>query len=245
MGQFPFFSNYLAKMWRRMSGGRRGEKGEVKGEGLDHGPWSMVHGQTPTSDISHPTSDIRRVAIFASGAGSNAARIIEHLKNHPSIQVALIVCNKPGAGVIQIAASHQIPVLMIEKEKFFRGNAYVDEIKHRSGIDFIVLAGFLWKVPVALIHAYPNKIINIHPALLPKYGGKGMYGIHVHQAVIDAGEKQSGITIHYVNEHFDEGEHIFQAKCEITAEDTPETLAQKIHQLEHKHFPRIVEQVLQ
>lgn len=240
IGQFPFFRNYLEKMWKRISGGRRSES-------IVHSPWTMDHGQeqNSTSDIIHHTSYIRRIAIFASGAGSNAAKIIEHLKNHPAIQVALIVCNKPGAGVIQIAATHQIPVLMIEKEKFFRGNAYVDEIKHRSGIDFIVLAGFLWKVPVALIHAYPNRIINIHPALLPKYGGKGMYGMHVHQAVIEAGEKESGITIHYVNEHFDEGEHIFQAKCEITTEDTPETLAQKIHQLEHAHFPRIVEQVFQ
>ena len=166
------------------------------------------------------------------------------MKDHAAIQVALIVCNKPGAGVVQIAATHQIPVLMIEKEKFFRGNAYVDEIKHRSGIDFIVLAGFLWKVPIALIHAYPNRIINIHPALLPKYGGKGMYGMHVHEAVVEAGEKESGITIHYVNEHFDEGEAIFQAHCEVTPDDTPETLAQKIHQLEHEHFPKIVESVV-
>ncbi|BFG70739.1 hypothetical protein KACHI17_16200 [Sediminibacterium sp. KACHI17] len=236
MGQFPFFKKYLAKMWKRISGGGKSEKGEVKGETEVHGPWTMDHGQNPNQ-----TSDIKRIAIFASGAGSNAAKIIEHLKDHPNIQVALIVCNKPGAGVIQIAASHQIPVLMIEKEKFFRGNAYVDEIQHKEGIDFIVLAGFLWKVPTALIHAYPNKIINIHPALLPKYGGKGMYGMYVHQAVIEAGEKESGITIHYVNEHFDEGETIFQAKCEVTQEDTPETLAQKIHQLEHNHFPRIVE----
>jgi formyltetrahydrofolate-dependent phosphoribosylglycinamide formyltransferase len=240
MGQFPFFKNYLAKMWKRISGRRGSEKGEVKGETEVHRPWTMDHGQNP-----NPTSDIKRIAIFASGAGSNAAKIIEHLKDHPNIQVALIVCNKPGAGVIQIASSHQIPVLMIEKEKFFRGNAYVDEIKHREHIDFIVLAGFLWKVPTALIHAYPNKIINIHPALLPKYGGKGMYGMYVHQAVIEAGEKESGITIHYVNEHFDEGESIFQAKCIVTPEDTPETLAQKIHQLEHEHFPKIVEQLLQ
>ena len=246
MGQFPFFKNYLAKMWKRISGGRGSEKRKVKGEREVHRPWTMDHGQNPnpTSDIRHLTSDIKRIAIFASGAGSNAAKIIEHLKDHAAIQVALIVCNKPDAGVIQIAATHQIPVLMIEKEKFFRGNAYVDEIKHRSGIDFIVLAGFLWKVPIALIQTYPNRIINIHPALLPKYGGKGMYGMHVHEAVIEAGEKESGITIHYVNEHFDEGEAIFQARCEVTTDDTPETLAQKIHQLEHEHFPRIVESVV-
>ncbi|MDZ4070666.1 MAG: phosphoribosylglycinamide formyltransferase [Sediminibacterium sp.] len=239
MGQFPFFKNYLAKMWRRISGGGGSEKGKVKGE-------RDVHGQNPnpTSDIRHLTSDIKRIAIFASGAGSNAAKIIAHLKDHPAIQVALIVCNKPGAGVIQIAATHNIPVLMIEKEKFFRGDAYVDEIKHQSKIDFIVLAGFLWKVPIALIQAYLNRIINIHPALLPKYGGKGMYGMHVHEAIIKAGEKESGITIHYVNEHFDEGEAIFQVHCEVTPDDTPETLAQKIHQLEHEHFPKIVEKVV-
>lgn len=237
MGQFPFFRNYLKKMWCRITG--KTEKTEV----AVYEPWTMNHGLTPNpmSDISHPKI---RVAIFASGAGSNADKIIGHLKNHSSIQVSLVVCNKPGAGVVQIAADNNIPVLMIEKEKFFRGNAYVDEIKHRSGIHFIVLAGFLWKIPLALIEAYPNSIINIHPALLPKYGGKGMYGMHVHEAVIAAGEKESGITIHYVNERFDEGEHIFQARCEITAEDTPATLAQKIHELEHAHFPSIVEKLV-
>ena len=132
---------------------------------------------------------------------------------------------------------------MIEKEPFFRGNAYVNELK-QYGISFIVLAGFLWKVPVALIQAYPNRIINIHPALLPKYGGKGMYGMRVHEAVIAAGEKESGITIHYVNERFDEGAPIFQARCTVDPTDTPESLAQKIHALEHAHFPVQVEQLL-
>jgi len=260
MGQFPFFRNYLIKMWRRITGRNvkgewsmvngESEKSKGKGEEVVHGPWSMVLRQesfghelpsNPRSEIRHPNI---RIALFASGAGSNAAKIITHLKNHSTIQVSLVVCNKPGAGVIQIATDNNVPVLMIEKEKFFRGNAYVDEIKQRSGIDFIVLAGFLWKIPPALIEAYPNRIINIHPALLPKYGGKGMYGMHVHEAVIAAGEKESGITIHYVNEKFDEGEHIFQARCEITTTDTPETLAQKIHELEHRYFPQVVEQVV-
>lgn len=246
MGQFPFFRNYLAKMWRRVNGQSsmvNNERENGKNEKTVHGPWTMDHGLplNPTSAIRHPQI---KIALFASGAGTNAEKIITHLKNHSSIQVALVVCNKPNAGVIQVAASHNVPVLMIEKERFFRGNAYVDEIKHRSGIDFIVLAGFLWKVPVALIEAYPNRIINIHPALLPKYGGKGMYGMHVHQAVIAAGEKESGITIHYVNEKFDEGEPIFQARCTVTGEDTPETLAQKIHKLEHHHFPTIVEKTV-
>jgi phosphoribosylglycinamide formyltransferase-1 len=184
-----------------------------------------------------------RIAIFASGAGTNAEKIIEHFTGHPRVKVALVVCNKPDAGVVNIAAHHQVPVLLIEKEPFFRGDAYVAALK-QQGIGFIVLAGFLWKVPAALIQAYPNRIINIHPALLPKYGGKGMYGRHVHEAVIAAGEKESGITIHYVNEHFDEGAPIFQATCVVEPGDTPESLAQKVHVLEHRHFPRVVEEVV-
>lgn len=184
-----------------------------------------------------------RIAIFASGAGTNAEKIIEHFTGHPRVKVALVVCNKPDAGVVNIAAHHQVPVLLIEKELFFRGDAYVAALKQRE-IGFIVLAGFLWKVPAALIQAYPNRIINIHPALLPKYGGKGMYGRHVHEAVIAAGEKESGITIHYVNEHFDEGAPIFQATCIVEPGDTPESLAQKVHVLEHRHFPRVVEEVV-
>lgn len=242
MGQFPFFRNYLVKIWRRVKGqssmvNEQYESGNVPGDTIN-APEIQPNPASATRD--HKI----RIALFASGAGSNAAKIIAHLKDHPKIEVALIVCNKPGAGVIQIAANNHLPVLMIEKERFFRGNAYVDEIKHRSGIDFIVLAGFLWKIPPALIAAYPNHMINIHPALLPKYGGKGMYGMHVHEAVIAAGEKESGITIHYVNEHFDEGAPIFQARCEITPEDTPETLAQKIHALEYLHFPGVVEEVV-
>lgn len=186
---------------------------------------------------------ITRIAIFASGAGSNARKIIEHLENHSSIQVALIVCNKPGAGVLGIAGEHNIEVLMIERERFLKGDAYIAELRQRE-IGFIVLAGFLWKVPEKLVTAYPDRIINIHPALLPKYGGKGMYGMKVHEAVIGAGEKESGITIHYVNEHFDEGKPIFQASCVIDENDTPETLALKIHELEHRHFPAIVEKVV-
>lgn len=248
MGQFPFFRNYLAKMWRRVNGGSNQQQatGSKEQEGAnsaeDNNPATLQRGlQTEGLSDSHRSV---RIAIFASGAGSNAAKIIAHLQNHAIIQVGLVVCNKPDAGVIRVAADNGVPVLMIEKEKFFRGNAYVDEIKHRSHIDFIVLAGFLWKVPAVLIEAYPNRIINIHPALLPKYGGKGMYGMHVHEAVIAAGENESGITIHYVNERFDEGEHIFQARCRVTADDSPITLAQKIHELEHAHFPSVVEKTI-
>ncbi|MFC4231924.1 phosphoribosylglycinamide formyltransferase [Parasediminibacterium paludis] len=185
----------------------------------------------------------KQIAIFASGAGSNAAKIIEHLQHNQYIKVKLVVCNKPEAGVLAIAELNNIETLLIEKEPFFRGDAYVNILKAKQ-IDFIVLAGFLWKVPAALIKAYPDKIINIHPALLPKYGGKGMYGHFVHEAVVANGETESGITIHYVNENFDEGKHIFQASCAVTKADTPDTVAAKIHQLEHLHFPRIVEEVV-
>ncbi|MET0635454.1 MAG: phosphoribosylglycinamide formyltransferase [Chitinophagaceae bacterium] len=185
----------------------------------------------------------RKLAIFASGAGSNARKIIEYFRHNPAVEISLIVCNKPGAGVLAIAHQEKIPVLLIEKEQFFRGNAYVDELK-TAGIDFIVLAGFLWKIPAALVQAWPRRIVNIHPALLPAYGGKGMYGHFVHEAVISAGEKQSGITIHYVDEHYDNGAIIFQATTPITSFDTPETLAKKIHELEHAHFPRVIENVL-
>jgi formyltetrahydrofolate-dependent phosphoribosylglycinamide formyltransferase len=217
LGQWAFFWKYEKKLL--------GKLGILKKEGL----------QNQESGT--------RIAIFASGAGSNAARIIGYLEGHTTIKVALVVCNKPEAGVLHIAATHQVPVLLIEKERFFRGDTYLPELK-KHGIDFIVLAGFLWKVPAELVAAYPDHIINIHPALLPKYGGKGMYGMKVHEAVIAAGEKESGITIHYVNEHFDEGEHIFQARTIIEAGDTPESLAQKIHELEHVHFPETIKKLL-
>ena len=187
---------------------------------------------------------MNHIAIFASGAGSNAQKIIDYFRFHPQIKVSLIVCNKPGAGVLSIAQKENIPALLIEKEQFFRGNAYVDELK-QLGIDFIVLAGFLWKVPTAIIQAFPQHIINIHPALLPNYGGKGMYGRFVHEAVIEAKEKESGISIHYVDELYDHGQLIFQARCTIDPTDTPDTLAQKIHALEHTHYPLIVEKVIQ
>ena len=192
-----------------------------------------------------------RIAVFASGTGSNAQKIIDYFTRNPSlsgpevqgnknIRVTLIVCNKPGAGVLGIAAKANIETLLIEKEKFFRGNAYTDELKEKQ-INFIALAGFLWKIPPRLVKAYPRMIVNIHPALLPAYSGKGMYGVHVHEAVLHAKDASSGITIHYVDEHYDNGDIIFQAKCEITPTDTPQSLAEKIHRLEHEYYPRIIE----
>jgi phosphoribosylglycinamide formyltransferase-1 len=188
-------------------------------------------------------SPLVHLAIFASGAGSNAQNIIDHFRVHPFIKISLVVCNKPGAGVLAIAEKEKIPSLLIEKERFFRGDAYLKELREEK-IDFIVLAGFLWKVPLTLLRNYPGKIINIHPALLPKYGGKGMYGQHVHEAVVVAKEKETGITIHYVDELYDHGMTIFQAKCMVEENDSPELVAQKIHLLEHAHYPRIIEQVI-
>jgi len=184
------------------------------------------------------------ISIFASGAGSNAKQIINQFKLSDTIKIALIVCNKPGAGVLAIAHEAGIPVLLIEKERFVAGDNYLPELTQHK-IDFLVLAGFLWKMPVAILQAYPKKIINIHPALLPKYGGKGMYGGKVHEAVIAAGEHESGISIHYVDEVYDHGEIIFQATCTVAASDTPASLAQKIHILEHTNYPRVIAEILQ
>jgi phosphoribosylglycinamide formyltransferase-1 len=188
------------------------------------------------------TEDPIRVAIFASGQGSNAREIIRyfheegHAAGKRSVQIALIVCNKPGAGVLDIAEKAGIPVLLIEKEKFFRGSHYLEEFKNRE-IGFIILAGFLWKIPDGLIRAFPERILNIHPALLPDYGGKGMYGKTVHEAVVAAGESQSGISIHVVDEQYDHGRIFFQARVLLEPGETAETLASKIHQLEYRHFP--------
>lgn len=186
---------------------------------------------------------MQTLAIFASGAGSNARKIIEHFKSHPSVQIGLVVSNKPSAGVIAIAREHDIPVLIIEKERFFRGDAYLEELKNYH-IDFIILAGFLWKIPQALVDTYRNRMVNIHPALLPAYGGKGMYGNFVHEAVIAAKEKESGISIHFVDEHFDHGDLVFQARCPVMENDTPQSLAERIHQLEHAHYPSVIEKLV-
>jgi phosphoribosylglycinamide formyltransferase-1 len=192
------------------------------------------------------TKSTINIAVFASGAGSNALKIIEHFSSghlQPIAKVALIVCNKPTAGVLQIAADYQIPTLIIEKEQFFRGDSYLRDLQQNQ-VDLIVLAGFLWKIPAPLVGAYRERILNIHPALLPKYGGKGMYGNNVHAAVIAAGETESGITIHLVDEHYDNGDILLQATCSVNANDTPVSLATKIHRLEHEHLPKVVEEVV-
>lgn len=234
-GQFRFFVQYLKKIGKRM-GLTGGGKPEVR---------SRKSGETAApSNFKLQTSDLCRIAIFASGAGSNAQKIIEHFRYSKKARVTLIVCNKPGAAVLSIAAAEHIPVLLLEREQFSSGNGYAGELQE-NGIDLIVLAGFLWKIPAALIKAFPNRIINIHPALLPGYGGKGMYGLHVHQAVIDNKEKESGISIHYVDEIYDHGKIIFQAKCPLLEHETAESLAQRIHKLEHEHYPRIIERLIE
>jgi len=203
----------------------------------------VLHISKKTDKINTVENKKIRIAIFASGAGSNAKKIIERFSKHQTIQVALVVCNKPSAGVLDIATTNNIPSMLIEREKFFRGDAYIPELA-KYDIQFIVLAGFLWKIPSALIKTFPDKIINIHPALLPKYGGKGMFGAFVHEAVIAAKEKESGITIHVVDELYDHGDHIFQATCPVYPGDTPEELAHRIHELEHQHFPQVIEEVI-
>jgi len=186
---------------------------------------------------------LKNIAIFASGTGSNATKIVERFKEHKDIKVALIVSNKSTAKVLQMAADNNIPTLLLKRHSFYETEDLLEELQ-KYAIDFIALAGFLWLIPPYLVKAYEKKIVNIHPALLPKYGGKGMYGQYVHQAVHINQEKESGITIHYVNEAYDEGNSIFQAACPLSPADTPETIQQKVLRLEHRYFPRIIEALL-
>ncbi|MCC6726531.1 MAG: phosphoribosylglycinamide formyltransferase [Saprospiraceae bacterium] len=184
------------------------------------------------------------LAIFASGTGSNAKKIIEYFKHNPNINVCLIVSNKADAPVLDMARTNGIPTLVIDRPYFYHSEDILNFFNQFS-INFVVLAGFLWLVPSYLVRAFEGRIVNIHPALLPKYGGKGMYGMRVHEAVKAAGETETGITIHYVNERYDEGDAIFQAKCEVKPTDTPDEIAQKIHALEHRHFPAVIEELLE
>jgi formyltetrahydrofolate-dependent phosphoribosylglycinamide formyltransferase len=242
-GQSAFFTRYLKKIGKRFFGSRKlttnkseSAHGTVQSSNTEKIPASA---SANSGQNSNPVS----VAIFASGTGSNAQKIIDYFRNSQTIRISLIVCNKPGAGVLNIAKNENIPSILIEKERFFYGDAYIDELNQHN-ISFIVLAGFLWKIPANLIMAFKGKIINIHPALLPLYGGKGMYGNKVHEAVITAREKESGISIHYVDEIYDHGDTIFQATCPVLENDTADTLAQRIHQLEHKYYPKVIAELL-
>lgn len=185
----------------------------------------------------------KRIAIFASGSGSNAQKIMEHFKKSTEVEIALVLTNNPDAYVLQRADNFEIPSHIFDKKEFYHSDSIIDMLKNLD-IDLIILAGFLWLIPKKLIAEYPGRIINIHPALLPKFGGKGMYGDHVHNAVIAAGEKEGGITIHYVNENYDEGEYIYQAKYRIDKDDNLEMVKFKGQQLEHQHYPRIVESII-
>ena len=185
----------------------------------------------------------KRIAIFASGSGSNAQKIMEHFKRSTDAEVALVLTNNPESYVLQRADSFEIPSHVFDRHEFYQTDDVLDLLKNLD-VDLIVLAGFLWLIPQNLIKEYAGRMINIHPALLPKYGGKGMYGDHVHKAVLAAEESEGGITIHYVNEHYDEGEFIYQAKYRIEKDDNLEMVKFKGQQLEHLHYPRIVEMLI-
>lgn len=183
-----------------------------------------------------------RLAVFASGNGSNAENIAKYFREKPNISVCLILTNNPNAGVLTRANQLNIETQVFNRTDLNEGR--VLKILEQHEITFVVLAGFLLKIPEHLVKAYNNKIVNIHPALLPKYGGKGMYGDKVHEAVVQSGDAESGITIHWVNENYDEGNIIFQATCAVSESDDANSLANKIHQLEYEHFPRVIEKLL-
>lgn len=184
---------------------------------------------------------MKQLAIFASGQGTNAKNIIDYFKGHPDLAIGLIVSSQAKAGVLEVAARAGIPSMILDKKEYYGSGDELQRTLHAYNIKGIVLAGFLWLIPSYLLERYENEMINIHPALLPKYGGKGMYGMHVHQAVWSNRDQVTGITIHEVNAHYDEGRIIFQARCPVAPEDTPDDIAQKVHQLEYKHYPPVIE----
>jgi phosphoribosylglycinamide formyltransferase-1 len=186
---------------------------------------------------------MHRLAIFASGSGTNAENIIRYFQNKPQIKVSCICTNRADAYVAERVRPYNIPVLVFSRQDFYETEKILDYLKENQ-IDWIILAGFLWLIPANLIDRYASRIINIHPALLPKYGGKGMYGASVHKAAIDNQDKQSGITIHFVNNEYDKGNIIFQVTCDIEPDDTPDTLAARVHALEYAHFPRVIEEIV-
>ena len=186
---------------------------------------------------------MKRIAIFASGSGTNAENIIKYFQANKSAEVVLVLSNNPEAFVLKRASELNVKTIIFDKNQL-NDSAWALENLSNLELDLVVLAGFLWKFPAHLLQQFKNKVLNIHPALLPKYGGKGMYGSHVHKAVVANQESESGITIHYVNEHYDEGAVIFQAKCFVLETDTFNELAAKIHKLESKHFPVVIHNIL-
>jgi phosphoribosylglycinamide formyltransferase 1 len=187
---------------------------------------------------------MKSIAIFASGSGTNAERIIKHFEKSNHSRVVIVLTNNPVAGVIQRAKSCNVDVEIFNRNDFYKSD-YVLNLLTKYSPDLIVLAGFLWLVPEMLIHNYTGKIINIHPALLPDFGGKGMYGMNVHKAVIESKQNQSGITIHFVNKVYDDGQIIFQKSFDLAKDETPESLAEKIHLLEYKYFPTVIDKLLE
>jgi phosphoribosylglycinamide formyltransferase-1 len=186
---------------------------------------------------------MKNIAIFASGSGSNAENIANYFANSDYAQVSVIVANNPNAYVLERAKKLGIESITVTKSQFMEADTLIAELKERN-IDFIVLAGFLLLVPQKYIDAYPGRIVNIHPALLPKHGGKGMYGSHVHESVVAAGDTESGITIHLIDGNYDKGTTFFQATCPVLPTDTPDDVAQKVHALEYEHFPHVIEEIL-
>jgi len=184
-----------------------------------------------------------KIALFASGSGTNVENIANHFKDNKQIEISLVLSNRKDAYVLERAKKLNIPSLVFNREQFNNTNEIVTRLSYEN-VDLIVLAGFLWLIPQNLIEAFPNKIINIHPALLPKYGGKGMYGSKVHEAVVANRDSKSGITIHFVNEKYDEGNIIFQSICEVLSTDSPNDVANKVHALEYEHFPQVIENVI-
>lgn len=203
----------------------------------------MFENDRPCGHKVLPKDVKKRIAIFASGSGSNAQKIMEHFKYHDEAEVALVLSNNAEAFVLQRADNFEVPTHVFDRLEFYESDEVV-RLLDKLKIDLVVLAGFLWLVPDNLLKAYPNKIINIHPALLPKYGGKGMYGDRVHRAVLENKDEESGISIHFVNENFDEGELIYQGRFKIEPEDTLEVIKFKGQQLEHLHYPRVIENLL-
>jgi len=185
----------------------------------------------------------QKIAILASGSGTNAENLVRYFQHHPQVRTELILTNNPHAGVLERAGRLQIPAVVFNRKDFCESGHILD-ILSVQGIDFIILAGFLWLIPLNLLEHFHGRILNIHPALLPRYGGKGMYGRHVHEAVLRNREKESGITIHLVNEIYDAGKILFQATCPVLEEDTPETLAARVHELEYKYFPGVTEKYI-
>lgn len=186
-------------------------------------------------------SEKSRIAVFASGSGTNAEEIFKHFKHHPEISVVLLMSNNPNAFALQRAKNHGIDSDVFTREEFRDGSRLLESLKARK-VTHIVLAGFLWLIPQYLLEAYPDRIVNIHPALLPSYGGKGMYGAKVHEAVKASGDLETGITIHLVNSKYDEGRILFQGRCAITADHSPDEIAACVHKLEYEHYPRVIEE---